>query len=198
MTVIPWLRPPPTADRTNVLPNCRLRRSGRPRRKDRGAQRAANRVPCIAAVVHALTGACEKRLQGAGAACVIGGDDHEIGVLVHRQKSLRAKRMPLHHLKGEGQGARFCVKDADARAAPAKVEIGQIVMPPAKPLVDDFVRRAAHFQHLAEGAKPSAVRGWSRICLLMAAGLSGAAARSVRLGGRPRQTRCRGHCRCGV
>ena len=61
--------------------------------------------------------------------------------------------MPLYHIKGEGQGAGRGVKYADARAAVAKIEVGQIMMPPTHPLIDDLVRCAAHFQHLAKGRK---------------------------------------------
>ena len=106
-----------------------------------GVQGGQHAVPDAAVQVDRLTARSDECLRYARFSIVVRRDDDQKRVLGHRDERLRSVRVPFQQIAAIGQGAWLGVKDADPRLSVAEIQQGPVVIAPAKPCVNQFVRR---------------------------------------------------------
>ena len=67
--------------------------------------------------------------------------------------------MAFDHLKAQGERSKLCLKKRETRAPVAEIHVGEVMVAPAKTLVDDLVGRPPGLDHVPEG-RESLCREW--------------------------------------
>ena len=103
--------------------------------------------------IDALPRLCAKGHGATGPAPLIWGHHHKKGIKTHRDECLTAIGMALYHLKLIGQDPRLGFENADPCTPIREIDLGTVMKPPAKALIDDLIGLARSLQNIAKRRK---------------------------------------------